>query len=118
MADRTAAETRKLRSELAKFANKTDLGLLEKEQRDSLIDLAIEKDEPQAFLAEQAAAVETSVNAGQDPPELPADLQEVQAGLDVQCPASSRHKNIRRYAKAAGNRRSYVCDDCGTTWTK
>lgn len=104
----TAAETKKKRTEITRYAQKTDIGILDKETQDQIIEEAVEMEEWKEFIDKKAVEATEAVEK--------RERERDKTASDVKCPQSPRHKNIRRYAVAPRGRRCYVCDDCGRTW--
>jgi len=105
------------KGELTLYVQHSNLGVVVKSIRERLVESALCQDDPMGFLEAQAAAVEAALDAYKDPPSLPVDgaIGRPQRPLPP-CPSSPRHKDIHCWCTAAGQRRRYICNDCGAEW--
>lgn len=105
------------KGDLTRFVEHSDIGIVVKKIRMRLVEFAMTKDDPMRFLEAQAAAVQEALDAGKDPPELPVKDATGSPRPMPACPTSQRHRDIHCWCLAAGRRRRYICNDCGTEWT-
>ena len=105
------------RASLMRLVRGSYLGILKSTAMGQIVDLAIKEESPHAFLTGQANAVKKSFEMGQGLPELPTESVAGKPLPRAKCPNVSKHKNLHCWARATNGRWSYICDDCGKTWT-
>ena len=105
-------------NEVYRYGRATYLGLLPIVKMKRLTQVAMDDEEPLAFIDAQAAAMEYAIDAGDPIPEFP--VREAAGGPSHRavCPTRKEHADVHTWRIRPRNKKDCVCHVCGATWVQ